>query len=287
MSEAARRVPLVAIANIFNGPGTDANPRADYVRVMQSVRDAGGQVIGYVYSQYGARTADIVKADMLRWHQIYPLDGFFVDEMPNTPNVALLDYYAGLADYARSLKPQYQVVANPGTNTEEAYRIRNTADVLTIFEGNAYANFTPAPWTQKYPPFQFAHLLYAIAGADAMQTNLDLAVTRQAGYIYITDDTLQNPWDRLPTYWAQEVTAIENINRAAARQVLTNLTITKVGPDSATIGSKGASGPYILETGFRGEWTPLATNLTATGSINWPITNISIPPNKIFRTRQP
>src|SRR2546430_13151201 len=69
LSYAARRVPLVAIANIFNGPGTDAAPRADYVRAMQSVRDAGGQVIGYVYSQYGSRAADTVKADMLRWHQ--------------------------------------------------------------------------------------------------------------------------------------------------------------------------------------------------------------------------
>src|SRR5687768_7473980 len=59
LSQAAARVPLVAIANIFNGPGTDTTPRADYVRVMKSVRDAGGQVIVYVYSQYGSRSADI------------------------------------------------------------------------------------------------------------------------------------------------------------------------------------------------------------------------------------
>jgi hypothetical protein len=227
-----------------------------------------------------------VKADMLRWHQMYPLDGFFVDEMSNVPNTALFDYYAGLTAYARSLKPQYEVIANPGTNTEEAYRIRNTADVFTIFEGDNYANFTPSTWTQKYPAFQFAHLLYGIAGADLMRTNLDLAVNRRAGFIYVTDDVLPNPWDRLPSYWADEVAAVEAINRAAARQVLTNLTIRKVGADGA-ITSSGATGLYILETGFQGEWTPIATNLTATGAINWPITNIVIPPNRIFRTRQP
>ena len=284
LSAASARVPLVAIANIFNGPGTGSNPRSDYSQAFQSVRRAGGQVIGYVYSQYGARAADTVKADMLRWHQLYPLDGFFVDEMANSPNTALFNYYADLVSYARSLKPQYQVMGNPGTNTEEAYRIRNTADVFTIFEGNnGYATFTPAAWTQKYPPYQFAHLLYGIDTASAMQTNLNLALGRNAGYIYITDDLLPNPWDRLPNYWMEEVAAVESINRAAARQVLTNLTIKA----PTTINSVGAAGLYILETGFQGEWTPIATNLTPTGIINWSITNATIPSNRIFRTRQP
>ena len=286
LATAAQRVPVVAIANIFNGPGSGA-VRADYVQAMQSVRDAGGQVIGYVYSQYGARAADVVKADMLRWHQLYPLDGFFVDEMSNTPNTGLLDYYGGLAAYARSLKPQYLVVGNPGANTEEAYRIRNTADVLTIFEGDSsYTNFASASWTQKYPPYQFAHLVYGISSASAMQTNIDLAISRRAGFVYITDDVLSNPWDRLPTYWIQEVDAVESLNRAAARQILTNLTI-RAEQDGATITSQGATGLYILEAGFPGQWNAIATNLTATGAINWTITNVTIPPNRIFRTRQP
>jgi hypothetical protein len=209
--------------------------------------------------------------------------------MSNVSTTTVLDYYADLAAYARSLKSQYEVIGNPGTNTQEAYRTRNAADVLTIFEGDtSYANFTPATWTQKYPPYQFAHLLYGISGASAMQTNLNLAVSRHAGFIYITDDTLQNPWDRLPTYWSEEIAAVETINRAAARQVVTNMTIkTDVGMNGATIVSQGASGLYILETGFPGQWTPIATNLTATGAINWCVTNITIPPNRVFRTRQP
>jgi len=287
LSAASSRVPLVAIANIFNGPGTGANPRSDYSQAFQSVRRAGGQVIGYVYSQYGARAADVVKADMLRWNQLYPLDGFFVDEMSNTPNTGLLDYYADLAAYARSLKPQYQVIGNPGANTEEAYRIRNTADVLTIFEGDSsYANFTPSSWTQKYPPYQFANLVYGISSATAMQSDLNLAISRRAGFVYVTDDILPNPWDRLPTYWTEEVTAVESSNRAAARQIVTNLTIRTAGP-SATVTSQGATGLYILEAGFPGQWIPVATNLTATGEINWTITNITVPPNRMFRTRQP
>jgi hypothetical protein len=288
VATAAQRVPLVAIANIFNGPGSDATPRADYVQAMQSVRDAGGQVIGYVYSQYGSRAADVVKGDMLRWHQFYPIDGFFVDEMSNSPNTALLDYYAGLVAYARSLKSPYQVVGNPGTNTEEAYRIRDTADILTIFEGDSsYTNFAPASWTQKYAPYQFAHLLYGIAGADAMKTNLNLAISRRAGFVYITDDVLPNPWDQLPSYWTQEVAAVEALNIAAARQILTNLTIAKTATNSASIRSNGAAGLYVLEIGMPGQWTAIATNLTVTGAIDWNAINISIPQNRMFRTRQP
>jgi hypothetical protein len=288
LSSAAQRVPVIAIANIFNGPGTEATPRSDYVQAMQSVRTAGGQVIGYVYSGYGSRAADTVKADMLKWHQFYPIDGFFVDEMANSGTTTLLDYYAGLADYARSLKTNYQVIGNPGANTSEAFRTRKTADVFTIFEGDgsSYSTFTPTAWTQKYPPYQFANLVYAVASADSMKTNLNLAVSRGAGFVYITDDVLSNPWDRLPAYWPEEIAAVESVNQTAARQVLTNLTIAKPQSDSATIQSQGATGLYILESGFPSQWTPVATNLTATGSINWTLTNISLPPNRLFRTRQ-
>ena len=105
-------------------------------------------------------------------------------------------------------------------------------------------------------------------------------------YIYITDDTLSNPWNRLPTYWSAEVAAIETINREAARRVLTNLTIHATGTNSANLQSTGAAGRYVLETGFPNQWTPVATNLTPTGAINWPITNLTLPPNRLFRTRQ-
>ena len=38
------------------------------------------------------------------------------------------------------------------------------------------------------------------------------AIGNNAGYIYITNDQLPNPWDTLPSYWAQEVSLIEYIN---------------------------------------------------------------------------
>ena len=38
------------------------------------------------------------------------------------------------------------------------------------------------------------------------------AIGTNAGYIYITDDQLPNPYDTLPSYWSQEVSLIEFIN---------------------------------------------------------------------------
>jgi hypothetical protein len=288
LADASRRVPLVAIANVFNGPGTGAHPGAGYTQAIQSVRAAGGQVIGYVYTQYGDRAITTVKADMLRWHELYPLDGFFVDEMSNEPSLAKLDYYSDLVRYARELEPAYRVVGNPGTNTEEAYRQREAADVLTIFESDrGYESFVPAAWTRRYPPFAFAHLTYAVSGASTMTNYVSLATSRSAGFIYVTDDGGGNPWDRLPIYWNEEVAHIESLNRAAAQQVLTNLTAERI-EHQGTLRAAGAVGRYVLEISSPlGTWVPLSTNLTATGSLVWKLTNITVPPNRFFRTRQP
>ena len=53
LSNAATRVPLVAILNPYNGPDTSQNP--DYVAAVNAVRSAGGKVIGYVYTSYTVR----------------------------------------------------------------------------------------------------------------------------------------------------------------------------------------------------------------------------------------
>jgi hypothetical protein len=45
-----------------------------------------------------------------------------------------------------------------------------------------------------------------------MLSHLDLAVQRNAGGIYVTDDVLPNPWNRLPTYWSALVDAVAATN---------------------------------------------------------------------------
>lgn len=217
LSLAATRVPVVAIANVFNGPGTAPAPEANYTRAINDVRAAGGRVIGYVYTRYGERPLTTVKADMTRWHSLYAIDGFFVDEMDNTQRPDRLAYYGELYRHAKSLAPRYHLTGNPGTRTEEIHLTTPTADTLCVFESpDGYPSAVPAPWTAQYAASRFLHLAYAVPDAATMELYLDLAHTRSAGYVYLTDDTGGNPWDRLPGYWEQELARLEAINTAAA-----------------------------------------------------------------------
>src|SRR5205809_3615880 len=56
---AAQRVPLTAIMNPSNGPSM--SPNADYIRSVTALHNAGGLVIGYVYSTYTMRAIAEVK----------------------------------------------------------------------------------------------------------------------------------------------------------------------------------------------------------------------------------
>jgi hypothetical protein len=59
-------------------------------------------------------------------------------------------------------------------------------------------------------------MLHGVADRQAMEQYLDLAVQRNIGYVYITDDKVaNNPWDSFPSYWSAEVDGIRARNRAA------------------------------------------------------------------------
>jgi hypothetical protein len=286
LANAAARAPLIAIANLFNGPGSSMTPRADYVAAIRGVRIAGGQVIGYVYTQYGKRPLAAVKDDMRRWHELYPLDGFFVDEMSNDPSAPLLAYYAELLRYARELRSTYRVIGNPGTNTDELYLLRQTADVLVIFENHSgYATFSPSAWTRRYTPPQFGNLVYSIPSAEQMTNCVNLAINKRAGLLYVTDDSGANPWDSLPSYWAAEVSLFQSVNGAAAGRVSSRLNMKFADDITFNLEGQGAVGRYILEGASPlGNWQPLSTNLTITGTSIWQILNL--PSDRFFRLRQ-
>jgi hypothetical protein len=58
-------------------------------------------------------------------------------------------------------------------------------------------------------------MLHGVTDAQTMQQHLDLAVQRNIGYIYITNDQANsNPWDSFPSYWQQEVESIRAKNLA-------------------------------------------------------------------------
>lgn len=204
LATAAPDVGITAILNPDSGPGAALDP--SYGAVVGGLQTAGGRVIGYVHTSYGTRSAAAVQAEISLYYTLYGVNGIFLDEMSN--DGAKIGYYQSLHDYIRGLDADGYIVGNPGTNTDPGYLA--TADVLVTFESPAaeYAGYEADAWTQAQDASRFAHLVYEVPDAGAMQAVIDRALAMNVGHIYVTDDDISNPWDSLPSYWAAEAAAV-------------------------------------------------------------------------------
>jgi hypothetical protein len=213
LDASAGSIPIQAIVNPGNGPGAAVDP--NYTTVVNNLLSAGGQPIGYVYTNYGNRSLADVEADVKQWLTLYPnIKGFFLDQMSTDPTLAPT-YYRSLYTFIKSQSPSLTVVANPGTNTTEAYASNRTADKLVVFEGTetSYLSYSPASWMSKYSPSLFADIVYDTPTVSDMQHVLTLSVQNRSASAYVTDQPLINPppgylYDRMPSYWDQEVAAL-------------------------------------------------------------------------------
>lgn len=197
----------VTVINPASGPGSSSN--ADYVRQVQQSQAAGLIVLGYVPTGYGGRAVADVEAEIDDYNAWYHVDGIFFDEA-NTV-CGFQAYYSTLTAYAKqsaSARPGPHTVLNPGVQTSECYM--SVVDVVITFEGSnsTYTNSYSAPsWVAQYPANRFWHLIYSAPTTQEMQASLARSKQRRAGWVYITPDTLPNPWDTLPpaAYWQAEL----------------------------------------------------------------------------------
>lgn len=201
----AARVEIIAIVNPASGPGRRVDPA--YEALLE--RAAGSKLIpiGYVTTSYARRPLEEVKAEVDRWLAFYPgLQGIFFDEQAS--GAEHVDYQAELYAYVRERRGLQLVVTNPGTVCDEAYLARPAADVVCLFEGPREPESLRLPaWIRKYGPARIAALPYRVADAEAMRACVREAAERGIGTLYVTDAGGRNPWDRLPTYWDEEVAA--------------------------------------------------------------------------------
>ncbi len=212
LAAAARQVPVMAIMNPDDGPGR--HRQADYVAVVAELHAAGGEVLGYVHTSYGKRSPDEVRAEIKDYRRWYHVDGIFLDEMSSDGSRAHLRYYGQLDRYVHHAMPGGRVVGNPGDNPAEAYV--GVADELVLFEnGFGYDSYTPPPWQASFPASRFANIAYGVPSAALMRNDVTLAVSRHTGFVYVTDATLPNPYNRLPGYWTDLVAAVAGEDAAA------------------------------------------------------------------------
>jgi hypothetical protein len=189
--------PRTVVINPHNGPGLQEHEA--YRKAVSEVRRAGTRVLGYVRTAYGTRPPSEVTGDVDRYRSWYGVDGIFLDEA--SPDVALVPYYAALAQHVRAGAGR-TVVLNPGVVPAREYF--GVADVVVTFEGAAAGYATAASampdWLRREPRDHVAHLIY---GASRDQALSAIGAGR-AGYIYATSGLMPNPWRTLPTYLHEE-----------------------------------------------------------------------------------
>jgi hypothetical protein len=211
ISSVSSAVPITAIMNPNNGPVAKVDPA--YTSDISAFEAAGGVVVGYVHTSYGARALSTVEGDISTYESEYPgIKGIFVDEMDNTSSN--LSYYRKLYSYIKTVNSSWQVVGNPGQNTLASYLSPTpTANELVTFEnGSGYTSYTPASWEGSYNTSNFANIVYAVPDAATMESYLSLAPANHAANVYFTDASGTNPYAGLPSYWTTEVAAIRAIN---------------------------------------------------------------------------
>ena len=108
------------------------------------------------------------------------------------------------------------VSKNPFLNGVSPSDYLSTADVTNIFEGPDTAppgdpQFADYPygqtWYQSFPSGRFSNIIFDVPGASLL-TDVNRAVALNAGYVFVTDQNLPNPYGQLPTYWNQEVSDV-------------------------------------------------------------------------------
>jgi hypothetical protein len=204
----------IMIVNLNNGNDETYYPSVD--RAIRATRKKGIFVIGYTYTGYGARDPKIVRRKIDAVYRNYLVDGIFFDEAPTDCNArnpflpTQFLYYEALTNYVRQKAGARITVLNPGTYSPSDCWMGIT-NILMNWEDQGLANYqnyyVDFAWVHKYPPDRFWHIIYGMSG-DQLQTALTLAKQRNAGWVYLTEET-GNPYASPPQYWSTEAGAVE------------------------------------------------------------------------------
>lgn len=196
-------VEVVAVANVETGPGKRSH---DYYHTgIAALTQAGVVVIGYVWTEYGSRSQSAVKQEIDSWSAWYApsgLKGIFFDGQATA--AGLEPYYQSLSAYAKAKGLSF-TVGDPGVDPPPSYV--GTVDTLVIYQNAGLPE--PASlggWHTAHDKKNFAILAYEVPQLDK---SFVAAAKQYVGYIYVTDDTLPDPWNTLPSYLDALLAALE------------------------------------------------------------------------------
>jgi hypothetical protein len=184
-----------------DGPGDTIDPQ--YVEVVSAAVHQGLRVFGYVTCDYGRRSAEAMVEEVERYRTWYGPCGIFMDQSPASASSvpAIVEFL----DHVRRVR--LSIAINPGQpdiDPQDAV----IADHVVNFEGShaTYRGTRFPGWVRTLPAEKFWHLVYEVHDLQAMHEVVSDAGRLHAAIVHITDTTMPNPWEQLPSYWyAQQV----------------------------------------------------------------------------------
>ncbi|MGW1108740.1 spherulation-specific family 4 protein [Streptomyces sp. NPDC002540] len=220
-----------AVLNIDSGPGARPDPhcleaagrlrnareRAVHGDVPQdSVRAAGGRLLGHLDLAFGSRPFGELIADAQSFLDWYRVDGFYLGRCPaeraGLPAVRrLTSTLATLLEHGDRGEGIGPLVLGLGTHPHPGYA--EAADQLVTFSGRwtDYRWSQVAEWTAAYPPERFAHFVHGVPRTH-LEEAMRIARWQGAGTIFFTDRNDQHgqtdPFAALPSYWDEIVSRI-------------------------------------------------------------------------------
>lgn len=191
--------PTILIVNPDNGPGSSVEPA--YKRLITRARASGHDLIGYVYTRYGARPISTVERDIARWASFYGVHDIFFDEVAQS--AGQLSHYRALTTYARAHGSRITVL-NPGTVPARGYF--KLGAIVVTFEDTyaAYQHAQFPAWLHQEPASDQANIVYAVPDAADARATLAAMHAHGVGVGYATGETGGNPYAGLPPYYDRE-----------------------------------------------------------------------------------
>jgi hypothetical protein len=185
---------FVVIINPDYGPGDEVDGM--YKNVVEDLNGTSKTPVGYVYTKWGGRNISDVENDINRWIELYPgVRGFFIDEANSSKED--LDYYKTLYEFIKK-KGNYFVVLNPGTKPDAGYY--DVSDLIVVFENDV------SELNDNVCGEYFDKSAAIVYGADEEQM---LKYKNVCSYVYFTDDSGNNPYDTLPSYFDEEINELK------------------------------------------------------------------------------
>ncbi|MGT2928755.1 spherulation-specific family 4 protein [Streptococcus dentasini] len=210
------QIPYV-IVNPAGGPG----PKIDeaYQKHIANNINRGIKNVAYVPTGFFNRPSTDVLNDVDRYAEFYGEDnlaGIFFDEASYGGNASDAPKMAEYYQYVKQNYPDMIVMANAGRSITD--EIAPYADIWLTSEVSAdtYINNFYQPISQfEADPANANRIYHVIYAVDPSQYDdiIALSRARNAGWVMITDDVKNNPYDRLPTDFENLVARINSENQ--------------------------------------------------------------------------